>query len=375
MSKSITLPTAALAVEDLLRRAGAQGASDLALDPQDDGSLVAIARIDGVRQILGRIDATGGVTAIARLKALAGLPAYITDAPQDGRLDGRPFAIPGDLRLAVLPTVRGGRIALRLPALGALPTPDGLGLPSGAVSHLRSLVRRADGLVLITGPTGSGKSTTIHSLLAELAIERPDRQIVTIEDPVERRVDGLAQVEVANGRGFGPAEALAAALRQDADVLVVGEVRDRATAAACLSAALTGHLVVTTLHCGRAVEAVPRLTDMGVDRDLLLPALVGVLSQRLVRLVHPDCGGRGCAGCTGGWRGRRAVADLLLVDHAARTALRDGAAPRLTADLDRQAADLVAAGLTTQVETVRVIGGTDPVTGMGANPDPQGAVA
>ncbi len=356
MTRLHSLPTAALAVEDLLRRAGSLGASDLALDPQDDGALVAIARIDGVRQPLGRIDLAGAAVAIARLKAMAGLPAYITDTPQDGRIDGRPLGIPGDLRLAVLPTVRGGRIAVRLPALGALPTPDGLGLPPPAVAHLRTLVRRADGLVLITGPTGSGKSTTIHSLLAELAAERPDRQIVTIEDPVERRVDGLAQVEVASGRGFGAAEALTAALRQDADVLVVGEVRDRATAAACLSAALTGHLVLTTLHCGRAIEAVPRLTDMGVDRDLLLPALSGVLSQRLVRLRHADCAGRGCGGCTGGWRGRRAVADLLLVDGAVRAALRDGLPPRLTEDLDRQAADLVEAGLTTQAETVRVIG-------------------
>jgi type II secretory ATPase GspE/PulE/Tfp pilus assembly ATPase PilB-like protein len=152
--------------EELLARAAAAGASDLAFDPQDDGSLWALARIDGVRQRIGTIPAADAATTIARLKAVAALPAYITDEAQDGRIDGRPYGVPGDVRVAVLPTVRGGRVALRLPAIGALPAPEQLGLPATAVAHLRRLVRLPQGLLVVTGPTGSGKSTTIHSLLA-----------------------------------------------------------------------------------------------------------------------------------------------------------------------------------------------------------------
>lgn len=341
--------------EALLARAAAAGASDLAFDPQDDGSLWALARIDGVRQRIGTISAAEAATTIARLKAVASLPAYITDEAQDGRIDGRPYGVPGDVRVAVLPTVRGGRLALRLPSIGALPTPDGLGLPADVVGHLRRLMRLSQGLLVVTGPTGSGKSTTTHSLLAELAQERADRQIVSIEDPVERRIPGLAQVELAAHRGWTADAALAAALRQDADVLVVGEVRDGATAGACLRAALTGHLVVTTLHAGRAAEVVPRLTDMGVDPRLLLPALSGVLAQRLVRLAHGACGGQGCAGCQGGFLGRRVVADLLLTDAANRRRLAIGEPPELAADLELQAHSLVMGGLAPPGEVARAI--------------------
>ena len=343
-------------VERFLVAAGAAGAIDLAFDPQDDGSLLAMARIDGVRAPLGRIPAGEAAGAIARLKGLAALPAYITDEAQDGRLDGAPFAIPGDLRLAAIPTVRGQRLALRLPALGALPTPDGLGLPAAIVTGLRALLRRADGLVIVSGPTGSGKTTTIHSLLVELARDRPDRQVLTIEDPVERRLPGVVQVETAGHRGFDHQAALAAALRQDPDVIVVGEVRDPATAAACLRAALTGHLVVTTLHAGRAAEVVPRLVEMGCDLDLLTPALAGVLAQRLVRLVHAACAGAGCSECQGGLRGRRAVADLAVLDAAARAGVRAGMPPPLIGDLDAQAAALMGEGRLTAGEWRRVGG-------------------
>ncbi len=341
-------------VDALLHDAGRRSASDLVLEPQDDGSLVARARIEGVYGDLGRLSGVDAASAIARLKALAALPAYLTDEPQDGRIDGRPFAIPGDLRLACLPTVRGERLALRLPSLGALPTPAGLGLPPPVVAALRAALRRSDGLVVVTGPTGSGKTTTIHSLLTELAAERPDRQVVTIEDPVERRLPGVAQVAMRPERKLDWGQALAAVLRQDVDVLVVGEVRDGATATASLRAALTGHLVVTTLHTARAVDVAPRLIEMGCDADLLLPALSVVLTQRLIRLMHQPCAGRGCADCHGGYLGRRAVADLLIVDAAARAAWRAGRPPALAHDLDEQARDLVSSGATSSAEQARI---------------------
>jgi type II secretory ATPase GspE/PulE/Tfp pilus assembly ATPase PilB-like protein len=343
-------------LERLIADAGKQGASDLALEPDDRRGLAAVARVDGVRIVLATIAPAEAGPAIARLKGLAALPGYIVDEAQDGRIDGRPLGVAGDVRVSFLPTARGQRAALRLPAIGALPGPGGLGLPEGVLAALRELVRRPDGLGIIAGPTGSGKTTTLHSLIAELARLRPDRHVLAIEDPVERRIDGVTQVEVAAARGFGFAEALAASLRHDPDVIVVGEVRDPATALACVRAALTGHLVLATTHAGRAAEAVPRLLEMGVDADLLLPALRAVVAQRLVRRRHAECRGEGCAGCAGGYRGRQVIADLLQVDGGARARLRAGEGPALAADLDRQAAALADAGVTTLDEIARVIG-------------------
>jgi general secretion pathway protein E len=327
-------------ITPFLQLAGQRGASDLALDPGDDGNLAVVARIRGQHEQLGIIPAAQAAAAIARLKALARLPAYLTDEVQDGRIDGLPFGIPGDVRLAVLPTVRGQRLALRLPAIGPLPVPEALGLPMTVIAGLRRLLQRSDGLVVVTGPTGSGKSTTIHSLLADLARARPDRRIITIEDPVERRIPGLVQVEVAVARGLGFLEALAAALRQDADVLVVGEIRDGATAQACLRAALTGHLVVTTVHAGRAAAVVPRLVEMGCPPELLLPALSGVLAQRLLR---------GADGSV------VALAELLIVDDAVRDDLRQRRPPVLPDDLDTQAAEALAARRTTPLAVAQAL--------------------
>lgn len=328
-------------IDLLLRRIGAlPGVSDLVLEPVDDGLLARI-RQDGDYRLVERCPVGLEAAAIARLKALAGLPAYILDEPQDGRCDGRPFGIPGDLRAAFMPTVRGPRAAIRLPALGALPIPEALGLPDAALAGLRRVLRRPQGLLLICGPTGSGKTTTIHSLLTELAAERPDRLPLAIEDPVERRLAGVVQSEIRPHLGFGFPEALRAALRQDPDVLIIGEIRDPETATAAVRAVLTGHLVVSTLHCGRAAEALPRLQEMGVPMDLLVPSLAGVLAQRLVRVT------------TGG---RRVVADWVEPDHPQRLAWATGQEPPMLSNLDSQAAALLATNTITAAEIARVLG-------------------
>ncbi len=343
-------------LQRLIAVAGSKGASDVALEPRDDGSFLVIARIDGVRAAIGTIPPPEAPAALAKLKTLAELPAYISAEVQEGRIDGTPYGIPGELRMAILPTVRGQRLALRLPSVGAVPPPENLGLIPAITTRVRQLFRRPQGLIVVTGPTGSGKTTTLHSFLTDLARERPDRQIITIEDPVERRLPDITQIEIDPKHNLGFAEVLSACLRHDPDVIVVGEVRDPVTAAACVRAALTGHLVATTVHAGRAGEVVPRLLEMGVDPTQLMPALAGVLSQRLSRLIHNACGGAGCSGCTDGFRGRRPVADLLMVDGPARSALLAGHAPPLVADMDIQAAALVNARLTSEREIDRVVG-------------------
>lgn len=341
--------------DDWIRHAGQVLASDLSFEPQVDGTLAVVERLEGIRSQVGSVSAAESKSAIARLKSLAGLPAYITQEPQDGRIDGRPLGIPGELRAAFLPTVQGERCALRLPALGDLPLPEQLGFPLDFLQRLHSILSAPDGLVVVTGPTGSGKTTTIHSLLNQQVKERPDRHIVTLEDPVERHLAGLTQVEINTARGLDFVEALRAAMRHDPDVLVVGEIRDAATAQAALRAALTGHLVITTVHAGRAIEVIPRLLDMGLPPEHLFPALRAVVAQRLVRLLHSDCQGKGCDSCHSGWKGRQVIADLLVFDEQNRHKQRQGLPLILEHNLETQAANLVATRQSTEAERNRVI--------------------
>lgn len=330
--------------------------SDLALEPLDDGSVAARVRQSGIYHQLEHT--TDGAAAVARLKALAGVPAYIVDEPQDGRIDGTPFGFDGDLRAAFLPTVRGVRAAIRVPTMSAVPRLEALGLPDDVQHGLATTIAQPQGLLLVCGPTGSGKTTTMHALLAQLVRQRPDRLPLAIEDPVERRLDGVVQVEVAAHRNFDFGDALRAGLRHDPDVIVIGEVRDPATAMAACRAALTGHLVITSLHCARARDALPRLIEMGVPDELLLPTVRAVLAQRLVRLRHAACDGHGCADCLDGFAGRQAVADWIALDHEERRTWIAGNVPSLAADMDRQAAALLMAERSSADEIDRVLGST-----------------
>jgi type II secretory ATPase GspE/PulE/Tfp pilus assembly ATPase PilB-like protein len=351
-------PTASETVERLLRRARELSASDLHLDPTEDG-FVAVVRRDGILEPLETLPSDLHPRVVGRLKALADLLAYRTDVPQEGRIPVDRSPLRSELRVATYPTVNGERVAVRLEAASGAPkTLKDLGLPDVVRAQIEHAFEQPEGVVLVTGPSGSGKTTTLYAALAHILAPgdgRSRRAVMTVEDPVERRVAGVAQTQVDAAAGLTFSRALRSLLRQDPDVLLVGEIRDRETAAVALEAGLTGHLVASTIHAGRAALVFARLLDLGVEPFAVTTAVRGVLAQRLVRRRGPD----------GSLEGRMLVAEWLPMSAPLRKAiLARGDGETLAAaareagakTLDEAAADLVARGLTTREEVRRVLG-------------------
>jgi general secretion pathway protein E len=277
--------------------------------------------------------------------------------PQDGRFVVKVGGRRIDLRVSTLPTQYGEKVVMRLLESEAA-TKDfaGLGIPSEIASGLSDILRMPQGLLLVTGPTGSGKSTTLYSCLQ--TIRRPAVNIVTVEDPIEYTLPGLNQVQVNTKAGLTFAGSLRSVLRQDPDVVMVGEIRDVETAEIAIKAAQTGHLVLSTLHTNTAAGALTRLRDMGIEPFLLSSSLVGVLAQRLVRVLNPETRQAFTAGeyerrllalkpddpsptlyrpgrdPGGGYRGRTGIYELILIDDTLRTMIHDGVGEH---DLERYA--------------------------------------
>ena len=390
-SKAVVAPAVQI-VDMLFEAARKLGASDLHLDPKLDHVVVRV-RVDGVLRHLEPLPCEHGARIVGRIKALAGLLAYRTDTPQEGRIaprageDGR--RLHGEVRVATYPTADGERVALRFASHGRGPGDlDSLELPSGCREGLRCALAEPEGVVLLTGPSGSGKTTTLYACLAELTGDHvaSPRSVVTIEDPIENRIPCVTQTEIDPAAGLDFQGALRALLRQDPDVLLVGEIRDRQTARVALEAGLTGHLVLSTVHAGTAALVFARLLDMGVEPFVLTTAVRGVLAQRLLRRVCSTCGASDterCSDCDGtGYRGRCVAAEWLPmhpngsrdldaagreVGHDAYTALRravlaraDGevlvrAAAHITS-LRSSAENLVRSNTTTASEVERVLG-------------------
>jgi type IV pilus assembly protein PilB len=315
----------------ILRQGILRRASDINIRP--DRRQVGIHyRIDGRLQrwrALGR----GPLPAlVSRIKIIGGMNIAERRLPQEGsaRLVDQDRSL--DLRISVIPTVNGESVVIRiLDRGGALRPLAELGLPGAEEAAIRAVLGQPHGLFLVTGPTGSGKSTTLSALLGEL--RRTDAHILTVEDPVEYDLEGIEQVQVSERIGLGFAEVLRRFLRHDPDVIMVGEVRDRATAAIACQAALTGHFVLSTLHTNDAPGAVARLLDMGVEPFILAATLRGVMAQRLLRLHCPRCRGGGCAACAQtGYRGRRLVCEVMTVDAALAALIAGGAPTRALAE-------------------------------------------
>ena len=355
----------------LLTQAAKDGASDIHIEPYERSSAVRF-RVDGTLREVVQPNKALHAALISRLKIMAELDIAEKRLPQDGRISLRIGGRAIDVRVSTLPGVHGERAVLRLLDKGeAKFSLQGLGMQGDTYTRFSSRVQQPHGIVLVTGPTGSGKTTTLYAALGQL--DTSTTNVLTVEDPVEYELAGIGQTQVNAKIDLTFAKALRAILRQDPDVIMIGEIRDHETAQIAVQASLTGHLVLATLHTNDAPSAVTRLTDMGIEPFLLSSSLLGVLAQRLVRKLCPACkregdDGRwhpvGCEACGhSGYKGRTGVYELMVVDDAVRAlihsraseseliaAARAGGLRSMREDGER----LVATGVTSLEELLRV---------------------
>jgi MSHA biogenesis protein MshE len=374
--------------EDALR----SRASDIHVEPQERKLQIRF-RIDGALTIHTEAESRIAPAVVQRLKLMSGLDIAERRLPQDGRFVARVRNQAIDMRISTMPTQYGESVVLRLlPQQGGLLALEKLGMPAGVLARVREAISQAQGMLLVTGPTGSGKTTTLYGALAEL--NAPEAKIITVEDPVEYRLPGINQVQVNEKIGLSFATVLRSTLRQDPDIVLVGEMRDRDTVETGLRAAMTGHMVLSTLHTNDAASTPLRLLDMGAARYLVATSLRLVLAQRLVRTVCPECGqphaptaqekaflsamlgtatpidglrqGAGCGNCNGtGYLGRHGVYELLdmtpevvaaLVAEDTQRYVNAARASIGPHSLGRHACELVLAGISTAREAMRVVG-------------------
>jgi MSHA biogenesis protein MshE len=364
-------------------------ASDIHIEPQERKLQIRF-RIDGALVLHTEAESRIAPAVVQRLKLSAGLDIAERRLPQDGRFVARVRGNALDMRISTMPTQYGESAVLRLlPHNGGLLELDRLGMPAAVLAKVRHFITLAHGMLLVTGPTGSGKTTTLYGALAQM--NSPDAKIITVEDPVEYRLPGITQVQVNEKIGLGFATVLRSTLRQDPDIVLVGEMRDKDTVETGLRAAMTGHMVLSTLHTNDAASTPMRLLDMGAPRYLVATSLRLVLAQRLVRAVCLQCArpyeptaqeaaflqtfggaadglakGAGCQHCNGsGYLGRLGAYELLDMSRRVIAALNSGdtqayldAAQREVGSfsLAHHACELVRAGRTTVQEAMRLIG-------------------
>lgn len=371
----------------LLLEAVKLGASDLHLQPYAD-CVVARMRLDGVLFDLHTLPKRLQDEAVSRIKVIGQMDIAEKRLPQDGRATVQLGEKVIDLRISTVPASHGERAVIRLLDKSAsLFTPEELGMPPEALRQFRELIHMEHGLILLTGPTGSGKTTTLYAALQE--IHSAERNVITLEDPIEYELPGVSQIQINNKKGMTFAGGLRSVLRQDPDIIMVGEIRDRETAVMAIQSALTGHLVFSTLHTNDAASAVTRLLDLGVEPYLVASSLVGVLAQRLVRRVCKACGnevpiseetnrslglaadylrtsmhGKGCEACRGsGYKGRQGLFELLTLTETTREliqqratagAIKDKAIRGGMTTLRDDGLEKIRAGITAPDEVLRV---------------------
>ena len=346
----------------LLTQAVRDGASDIHIEPYERHSSVRF-RVDGSLREVVQPNRALHAALISRLKIMADLDISEKRLPQDGRISLRLGTRAIDVRVSTLPNAHGERAVLRLlDKSESKLSLESVGMQGNVLARLEGLITQPHGIILVTGPTGSGKTTTLYAALSRLDAGRSN--IMTVEDPIEYELPGVGQTQVNSKIDLTFAKALRAILRQDPDVIMIGEIRDFETAQIAIQASLTGHLVLATLHTNDAASAITRLTDMGVEPFLLSSSLLGVLAQRLVRKYCGECHGAGCDHCGHtGYAGRTGVFELLVVDDAIRAQIHNQApeaevrTQALAGGMTLMRDDgerLIHAGITSREEVLRV---------------------
>jgi len=390
---SLSAPTIRL-VNSIIERAVNMRASDIHIEPRENEMAVRM-RVDGIMHNVLNVPRAVQASVVSRVKIMCGMDITERRVPQDGRASVIVKMKELDLRTSTLPTVYGEKVVLRLLDRDAqILNASGLGLEGDNLEKFEKLMTNRQGVVLIVGPTGSGKSSTMYTMIDKLNTEEVN--LVTLEDPVEYQMDGVNQVQINEKIGMSFASGLKSILRQDPDIIAIGEIRDGETAEIAMRAAITGHLVLSTVHTSDAISTLDRLVDIGVEPYMITSALKGVISQRLVRRICPHCRegytpsieelemidmadadpheltfyrGVGCPECFGsGYRGRTAVFEILVITRDIRRAIHDRASTEKLMEaveasgfssLLENCRKLVLEGVTTVQESYRVISVTD----------------
>jgi type IV pilus assembly protein PilB len=381
-------------VNSILERAIAENASDIHLEPREDGMVVRM-RIDGILHTILNVPKNLQPSITSRIKVMSNMDIAERRLPQDGRTNVKLKSYDIDLRVSTLPTIYGEKIVIRLLMKSReFLTTQGIGLSGGNLKKYEALTHNTSGVILIVGPTGSGKSSSMYTMIAEVNSEEVN--LVTLEDPVEYNLAGVNQVQINEKIGMTFASGLRSILRQDPDIVAVGEIRDAETAEIAMRAAITGHLVLSTVHTNDAISTLDRLLDLGIEPYLITSALKGIISQRLVRKICPNCRreyvpadeelenisldrhalgnrrfyrGEGCSECLNtGYRGRTAVFEILMMtadikqkfhERAPREELLKAIHGSGFQTILQDCARLVLDGVTTAEEAYRVLHSTD----------------
>lgn len=381
-------------VNSILERAIAENASDIHLEPREEGMVVRM-RIDGILHTILNVPKNLQPSIISRIKVMSNMDIAERRLPQDGRTNVKLKSYDIDLRVSTLPTIYGEKIVIRLLMKSReFLTTQGIGLSGANLKKYEALTHNTSGVILIVGPTGSGKSSSMYTMIAEVNSEEVN--LVTLEDPVEYNLAGVNQVQINEKIGMTFASGLRSILRQDPDIVAVGEIRDAETAEIAMRAAITGHLVLSTVHTNDAVSTLDRLLDLGIEPYLITSALKGIISQRLVRKICPNCRreyvptdeelenigldrhalgnrrfyrGEGCSECLNtGYRGRTAVFEILMMtadikqkfhERAPREELLKAIHGSGFQTILQDCARLVLDGVTTAEEAYRVLHSTD----------------
>ncbi len=333
--------------DDIISNAAKQGASDIHFDPRDDFLLIRL-RIDGDLKDYTTIPKMYERNLITRIKLLANMNITESRLPQDGSIKGKIKGVEVETRVSTLPTNEGEKCVIRiLDYSRSLEGIESLGFNESNFEKLQKMIMEPNGIILVTGATGSGKSTTVYSILQVL--NKKETNIITVEDPIEMNIEGLNQVQVNSEIGLDFATVLRSILRQDPNIILIGEIRDSETAKIAVRASITGHLVLSTVHTNNSLATIERLLDMNVERYLLSSALTGIISQRLAKMLCPHCkklaattpyqkkvfkeaigknveqtyvaNPDGCEFCNNGYRDRVAIQEVLMINDEIRNAL------------------------------------------------------